>query len=193
MKLKSAVKQIANLALILNLGAAAIYANQSAVNMTFSGTAVPTPANLQANSSGGEDDFAGNGTLGAFTFRDLEAASNSPSSSTSCSGANKLYFLRVADAGVFRFSDGSLLTVNLKQGSDCIDLQANQAHCVVIFQITGGTGRFANASGIITMTETVSPVLADATGNPVFFVSTGVFTGVVSGVKDEQRSGDDQQ
>ena len=30
------------------------------------------------------------------------------------------------------------------------------------FQITGGTGRFKNATGLLTLTETVVPVLADA-------------------------------
>jgi hypothetical protein len=190
MNLKSRLKvatQFATMALMLNCGAAAIYANQTSINMTFSGTAVPTPANLQVGASSGEDDFAGDGTLGKFTFRDLEAESNIPSSSSTCTGSTKLYLLRVAGAGVFRFSDGSLLKVSLKQGSDCIDLAANQAHCVVIFQVTGGTGRFANASGIITMTETVGPVLADATNNPVFFAAIGVFTGTVAGVTGEEK------
>ena len=64
------------------------------------------------------------------------------------------------------------------------------------FQITGGTGRFKDASGILTLTETVLPVLADASNNPVFFASTGEFTGMISGVaaederQDERRHGD---
>jgi hypothetical protein len=33
-------------------------------------------------------------------------------------------------------------------------------------------------------------VLADATGNPVFFASTGEFTGTVSGVAGVERWGD---
>jgi hypothetical protein len=35
------------------------------------------------------------------------------------------------------------------------------------FQITGGTGRFQNSPGVLTLTETVLPVLADASHNPV--------------------------
>jgi hypothetical protein len=77
------------------------------------------------------------------------------------------------------------LNVKLTQGSDCIDLAAQQAHCTVTFQITGGTGRFQNASGVLTFTETVAPVLADAFNNPVFFAATGEFTGTVSGVAVE--------
>jgi hypothetical protein len=177
-----AVGRMATVALLLQLGVAGLYAEQSLVNMTFSGTAGPTPANLQANSSSGQDDFAGTGSLGSFTFRDLNAESNTPSTSDTCSGSNNLYILRTAGAGVFRFADGSLLTVTMKQGADCIDLMKQQAHCLVIFQITGGTGRFQNASGIITMNETVWPILPDATGNPVFFAANGHFTGTVSGV-----------
>jgi hypothetical protein len=88
----------------------------------------------------------------------------------------------VAGAGVFRFLDGSLLKVHLTQGSDCIDLAAQEAHCTMTFKITGGTGRFKNASGDLSLTETTVPVLADASNNPVFFAATGEFTGTVSGV-----------
>jgi hypothetical protein len=50
------------------------------------------------------------------------------------------------------------------------------------FQITGGTGRFKNATGLLTLTETVTTVLSDAFSNPVFFSATGEITGTVSGV-----------
>ena len=49
-------------------------------------------------------------------------------------------------------------------------------------QITGGTGRFKDASGILTWDETVVPLLADASSNPVFFTATGEFAGMVLGV-----------
>jgi len=52
-------------------------------------------------------------------------------------------------------------------------------HCTLNFQIAGGTGRFQGASGVLTYTETALPVLADATGNPVFFTETGEFTGTI--------------
>ena len=68
------------------------------------------------------------------------------------------------------------------EGGDCIDFAALQAHCTMTFKITGGTGRFKDASGILTLTETVLPVLADASNNPVFFAATGEFTGTISGV-----------
>ena len=61
------------------------------------------------------------------------------------------------------------------------------------FQITGGTGRFKDASGILTLTETVLPVLADASNNPVFFAATGEFTGTVSGVAMEEERQDERR
>ena len=146
--------------------------------MTFSGTSDTSATNLQQpDTSNDGDNFAGEGTLGSFTVRNVRAIANSPTASSSCSGANQLYLLELAGAGVFRFQDGSLLEVNLTQGSDCIDLVTGLAHCTLTFQITGGTGRFKHASGVLTMTETVSAVLADALGNPVFFAATGEFTG----------------
>jgi hypothetical protein len=175
------MKHIGTLALMLNIGAAGLYAQQQSVKMTFSGTAVPSAIILQAGVGTGEDSFAGKGTLGSFTYRDLETEAPAPQPAT-CSGPKKLYSLRVVTTGVFGFKDGSLLMVNLMQGSDCVDLAAQQAHCTIIFKITGGTGRFQKASGILTFDETVRPVLADISGAPVFFASTGTFTGTVSGV-----------
>jgi hypothetical protein len=64
---------------------------------------------------------------------------------------------------------------------------AQQGHCTLIFKIASGTGRLLHASGILTLTETAVGVLADATGNPVFFASTGEITGTVSGVTKEAK------
>jgi hypothetical protein len=188
------MKHIATVALMLNLGVAGVYAQPSPVNMTFSGTSASSTINLQQpNTQTGEDNFAGNGSLGPFTFRNITASTASPQPSSTCSGPTNLYFLRVAGAGVFHFQDGSLLKVNLTQGSHCIDLAAGQAYCTMTFQITGGTGRFKNASGILTLTETVLPVLADAANNPVFFAATGELTGTVSGVAAEEERQDQRR
>ena len=188
------MKHIATVALMLNLGVAGVYAQQRPVTMTFSGTAAPSTVNLQQpNTHTGEENFAGNGTLGPFTFRNISAETTSPQPSSTCSGPTHLYFVRVAGAGVFRFQDGSLLKVNLTQGADCVDLAAQQGHCTMTFQITGRTGRFKGASGILILTETVLPVLADATNNPVFFAATGEFTGTVSGVAIGEEGQDVRQ
>jgi hypothetical protein len=177
------MKYIAMTALTLTLSVASVHAQQHHVKMVFSGTAASSTINLQQpNSNNNEDNFAGNGTLGPFTFRNVRAIATSPQASSTCSGPNQLYFPSNVGAGVFRFEDGSLLKVNLTQGADCIDLAAQEAHCTLTFQITGGTGRFKDASGVISFTETVVPVLADALQRPVFFAATGEFTGTVSGV-----------
>jgi hypothetical protein len=188
------MKHIATVALMLNLGVASIYAQQKAVTMTFSGTAGASAINLQQpNTTNDEANLAGNGTLGTFTFRNITADLTIPQPSSTCSGPNKLYFVRVAGAGVFRFQGGSLLKVNMTQGEDCIDLAAQVAHCTMTFQIAGGTGRFKDASGSLTLTETTLPVLADASNNPVFFASTGGVTGTVSGVAAEEESQDERR
>ena len=77
------------------------------------------------------------------------------------------------------------MKVNLTQGADCVDLAAQQGHCTLTLQIAGGTGRFKDASGTLWLIETNVPVLADTSNNPVFFASTGKFTGTVSGVARE--------
>jgi hypothetical protein len=188
------MKYIATMALMLNLGVASVYAQHQTVKMAVSGTAASSPVNLQQpNTATSEDNYAGNGTLGSFTFRDVKALTTSPQPSSTCSGPNEIAFSGNTGAGVFRFQDGSLLKVSLTQETDCIDLTVLQAHCILYFQVTGGTGRFKNASGLLTLTETVVPVLADALNNPVFFAATGEITGTVSGVAKEGEHQDERQ
>jgi hypothetical protein len=180
--------------LMLNLGVAAVYAQPGRprnvhVKMTFSGNGAPSPINLnQPNTSNGEENVAGDGTLGPFTFRIVSATANTPYPSSTCSG---LFFPRVAGAGLLRFQDGSLLKVNLTQGGDCIDLVQMVGHCTLTLQINGGTGRFQDASGVLTLTETAHPILADASNNFVFFTETGQLTGTVFGVDIEKQDRDD--
>jgi hypothetical protein len=188
------MKHIATVALMLNLGVACVYAQQRPVKMTFSGTGGASAINLQLpDTKTGEKHFAGNGTLGSFTLRVVRAGAASPQPSSTCSGPGHLYFPVGAGAGVFSFQDASLLKVKLMQGADCIDLAALEATCTMTFQITGGTGRFKDASGILTVTETVVPVLADAYNNPVFFADTGEITGTISGVAIGEDRQDEPQ
>jgi hypothetical protein len=187
------MKHITTMALMLQLGVTGIYAHEKPVRMTFSGTSATSATNLQQpGTSNDEDTFAGDGTLGQFTLHMVRAVATSPQPSGTCPSPTQLYFTEPAGAGVFRFQDGSLLKVNLTQGFDCIDFAALEAHCTITFQITGGTGRFKDASGILTFTETVKPVLADALNNPVFFAATGEFTGTVTAVHTEEERQDER-
>lgn len=187
------IKSLVTVALILNLGVAPAYAQDQSVKMKFSGNgAEASPINLQyPNTTTIEENVAGNGALGSFTLRNVTAEANSPSSQppSTCSGPTHLYFPRLAGAGIFTFQDGSLLNVKLTQGDDCIDLVADEGHCTLTLQVTGGTGRFKGASGVLTYTETAVPVLADYFNNPVFIDETGQITGTISGVATDQNPG----
>ena len=177
---------------VLTLGVAVLSA-QGSVKMTFSGTSGNSANNLQQpNTNMDEDHFAGTGAYGSFTLSLLRAISNAPTPSSSCSGLNKVHFAEPAGGGVFRFQDGSLIYVQLTQGDDCIDFAAGHAICTLIFQITGGTGRFNNATGTLTLTETVLPVLFDALNNPAYFAATGSIVGTVSASSKGQTQDDDQ-
>jgi hypothetical protein len=181
------------MALMLNLGLAVVYAHEKPVKMRYSGTEGASAINLQIpDTHPAEFNFGGNGTLGSFTFRNVEADGAFPQQSSVCP-ANQVYVQTLAGAGVFRFQDGSLLKVNLTEGFDCIDFASLEAHCTRAFQITGGTGRFQNAGGILKLTETVLPVLDDAGGNPAFFAATGEFVGRISGVAAEEERHDERQ
>jgi hypothetical protein len=178
------VKHIAIVALMLNLGAASVYAQQRPVKMTASGTLGPSTLSLQPNTNTDEQNLAGNGTLGPFTFRELHADPAAPQPSSTCSGPTHLYFPNVIGGGVFRFEDGSLLTVSVTEAgsSICIDLMTRVAQLTTNYQITGGTGRFKGASGILTWTAFLTPAVFNASGGVVLGTDTGEFEGTVSGV-----------
>jgi hypothetical protein len=196
MQTRTVTRTLVFVALMLTLGVAGVDAQPGRpinirVRMTFSGNGAPSPINLnQPNTNTGEENVAGVGTLGPFTLRNVSATATAPQSSSTCSG---LFFPRVAGAGVIRFQDGSLINVNLTQGGDCIDLVHMVGHGTLTLQINGGSGRFQGASGVLTLTETAHPVLADAFGNPVFFTETGQLTGTVSGIAEAEEGRDERQ
>ena len=178
-------------AAVLALGVAAVYAQDPVnVKMTFSGSSTDNSViNIQPNSSEDEDSFAGTGTLGSFTLHNVRAVSNNLSSTSTCD----LYLTELAGAGVLRLQDGSLLYLQMTEGSDCIHFATGVANCTLTFQIKGGTGRFQHASSppdtTLTFTETVVPLMSDYVGNPISLAATGELTGPISGVSGEQGQG----
>jgi hypothetical protein len=175
------LKLIAVTTLTLSFGVADINARERPVKMTFSGSIVPTSIAVQANTITDEELLEGEGSLGRFTFRKLRTDALAPQPSSTCAGLN---IPVVAGGGVFRFQDGSLLTVLISEGGLCINLAAMMGHLTETYRITGGTGRFSGASGSLTSTATLRPVLAGS-GGVVLLTSTGRFEGEVE-TRDEQ-------
>lgn len=173
------MKHIPMVALMVNLGVAGIYAQEKPVNMRFSGSNVATTINLRPSTVTDETQLAGRGTLGPFTFRELHADGASSQPPANCSGPS---FAVLAGAGVFRFQDESLLIVTVVGGSGCVNLAAGNAAITVNYQIGGGTGRFAGASGNLTMTAIIAPVLFNASNAPALLTNTGEFKGTIIGV-----------
>src|SRR6202163_2800374 len=122
------MKHIGTVALMLNLSVLGVYAQQDPVKMTFSGTVEPSTINLQPSTNTDEVNLAGSGARGQFTYRELHADTASPQPSSTCSGPTHLFFQTVAGGGVFRFQDGSLLTVGITGGSVCIDFTRSEEH-----------------------------------------------------------------
>jgi hypothetical protein len=188
---RRSMKRLAVVTLMLDFGIAGAWAQGGNVNLTVSGTAARSTISLQGTTAS-EYQLAGHAALGQFTFRVVNTSTTSPQTSTTCSGPNKVFFAAVAGAGVLRSPNGGLLKVNLTGGGDCIDFAAGEAICTRIFQVIGGTDRFTNASGALTLTMTVVPVLSDGPNNPVFFSVTGEVTGTVSGAAANQGFEDER-
>jgi hypothetical protein len=97
----------------------------------------------------------------------------------------------VAGGGVFRFQNGSLLTVNLREGVRCVDVSDMNhlvGHLTESYEITGGIERFAGASGQLSLTATLAVVLYDASNPPsaVLLTLTGEVEGTVSGLAPDE-------
>src|ERR1700756_1667899 len=90
-KQETQMKYIAAMALMLNLGVATVYAQRYPVKMGFSGTVAASAVNLHhPSTTTDEENYAGNGSLGSFTFRNVRAITAFPQSSSTCSGPNKI-------------------------------------------------------------------------------------------------------
>lgn len=197
------MKRIATMALMLHLGVAGLYAQDAQetsanVRMTFSGTMLGTTINLKDNTITDDVNLAGDGSLGPFTFRELHADTLTPQQPpATCS--TPLFFRVETGAGVLRFQDGSLLVVKLvklpegPEAGICIDLAAGMGRLTETYEITRGTKRLERASGTLTLTATVIPVLFNAAGGAQFLTSTGKFEGTISGVGHQEQGQDERQ
>ena len=154
-------------------------ARQGQVKMSFSGSFVPTAIEVQPDTITDEELLAGKGSLGPFTFRKLRTDELTPQSFGSCGSGFGPSIRVVAGAGVFRFEDGSLLTVTVTEGVLCVDLDHGVGHLTETYQITGGTGRFTGASGAFQAEGTLSAVMFSASDHPVLLTNTGELQGTV--------------
>ena len=154
-------------------------ARQGQVKMSFSGSFVPTAIEVQPDTITDEELLAGHGTLGSFTFRKLRTDEMSPQFFGSCGSGFGPSIRVVAGGGVFRFEDGSLLTVTVTEGVLCVDLDHLVDHLTETYQITGGTGRFKGASGALQSTGRLTPVLFSASDAAVLVTNAGELKGTV--------------
>jgi hypothetical protein len=152
---------------------------QGQVRMSFSGSMVPTSIDVQPETITDEELLAGNGTLGSFTFRKLRTDETSPQSFGACGSGSGPSIRVVAGGGVFRFEDGSLLTIKVTDGVLCVDLDHGIGHLAETYQITGGTGRFEGASGTLQVTGELKPVMFSAANAAVLLTNTGELKGTI--------------
>ena len=185
------MKRMALAALVAHLAVSSVFAeNRSThVSMTASGTMNGTEFNFGPNTVTDDEILAGEGTLGAYTYKALRTDARTPSIPEppfTCATPLFLPVVQDAGAGVFRFEDGSLLVVNVTGGGICIDLSAGMAQLTQTYEIARGTGRFKHASGTLTSKLTVIPVLFDAAGAATFLTMNGKFEGSISGIKRDR-------
>ena len=182
------MRHLTTVALMLYLGMASLYAQQHAEEhsrVMGSRSTMPPPPNTLNH----ESHVTGDSPLGPFTYRGLWADDPGSRSLGSCGSGFGPNFRIVAGGGVFRFEDGSLLTVRQTEGTLCVDI-ADPSHTVgrqfVTYQITGGTGRFKHAAAscdvtagdcTLQLTAALEVVLFDSSGAAKFLTFTGEFQG----------------
>jgi hypothetical protein len=178
-------------ALMVGLSVVGLSAQQRPIKMTYSGSIVATTIEYSSTTVTDEEQLAGNGTLGQFTFRKLRADETAVTFGSCGTGFGPN--IQVAGGGgVFRFADGSLLVVKLTEGKLCVDLSDPNkpvGHLAETFQITGGTGRFKGAAAscgatpeacVLKATGTLGLVVTNAAGTVAKMLSeTGELEGTL--------------
>lgn len=75
------------------------------------------------------------------------------------------------------------MSIGLTEGSLCVDPSpGGVAQFTGTYKITGGTGRFKGASGVLTLNSTLSVALFSASNAPALLMNVGEFTGQISRV-----------
>jgi hypothetical protein len=172
------MKRMVIVVLMLLFGVAAGYAQQNPVKMKSSGSERTVPFNVNGSTFGGEETLTGGGSLGQFTYLGLRADSNNVTTTDACPDGD---IPVVGGAGIFRFSDGSLMSANITGGDICIDANGI-GHLTDTYQVTGGTGRFQKVTGELRHTARLNVILSDDSGLPLLLTNTGEFDGTVIGV-----------
>jgi hypothetical protein len=193
------MRHLTTAALVLYLGVASLaaqdfgeeHATGRRVKMRFSGSIISSALPLSPGTLNHEEHLEGSSTFGPFTYRGLWADDPATQTPGTCGSGVGPNFQLTIGGGVFRFWDGSLLTVTLTGGVLCIDF-SNPARPVggltETFRITGGTGRFdgiAASCGVtpedctLQLTATRGVVLRDSANAVKFMTSVGEIEGTV--------------
>jgi hypothetical protein len=182
------MKRIATVAVLSTLAVAGLRADDRSTNvrMKASGDSLATTINLQDNTITDEEKLAGDGSLGAFTFHGLRADGDATTPLPPFTCGTPLFVAVTTGTGVFRFDDGSLLVVNITGGGLCIDLAAGTAQTTETYTIASGTGRFEHASGNLTFTGSLMPIVFNTAGNPALLTLTGKFEGTITGIRHDK-------
>jgi hypothetical protein len=153
-------------------------------------TTIETPLELTAAGDGDK-------MLGPFTVHDLRATSL-PKTPPVGVCQNQIYFEFVVLFGVFRFDDassGSLLTTQLMNGYECVNTADLTATVNLTVKITGGSGRFAKASGTLNFMSAPAKALAFTSNGPPDAILIAVPSVTVTGmlvVPDQEPSQNEQ-
>ena len=148
---------------------------------TFSGTFVNTQ--IDTNNDGRKASLGTRGMKGTFGPATGQAMLEyaSPSPGTCLNGHAGVILTLVPGTGhdVARLtSTGDLIIGEYTAGALCVDTSTGIQFFTLTEQVTGGTGRFAEATGSITITGTSMRLFADAAGN-FFGASSGTYEGTL--------------
>jgi hypothetical protein len=181
--------------LIVALSLAAMSAqaeNRLPFRATFSGTFVTTPFDL--NGDGTPSDLnllEGKSNFGQFSLHVLNKSVRGPE--TICpNGQPGFSIMLLVGSSVFRFRhSGDLLFVRATSETTCFDPRIGVSFFhTATGEIFGGTGKFANATGVIEGEGTAQVLLADQAGH-AFGAQYGTITGTIILLPHTDQNRDD--
>jgi len=168
---------------LLGVGSAPAAGSQIVIEQTYSGSAVPT--GVDADADGGNmaltSIVSGNGTFGPFTATSVSELATEPRPNELCPD-DTLEFASVVFAAVERFETGELLYLDLDPdfgGATCVDPRTGGVKGFIRFAVRGGTGRLEGATGTLELRAEGVNLVVDSEGGVVLASVFGNVHGVI--------------
>ena len=170
----------------LAVAAGSVEAKEKSFHASFAGTIINKDDFSFTGTPGSYSTVAGKSTLGPYTAQSVFEASPNDKTCTLPGGGSGVEFVITGEVFVLSFTEkGDQVFLNLSPSGQlaCVDPATGVTLGQLTFDVGGGTGRFAGATGTIVKTLKVIGLAPPPPGKGLFSSFTGTFDGTIEFAK----------